>query len=120
MDEDTVRAVVNSIVDPCSAGRGVPIGLADMGLVRHVDVRRTDAGRFGVEVGMRVTNPGCGFAVEFDAQIRRRLRDAGADWVDVDWDCERFDWTPDDIAPAARERLLSYRNVVRTAATTKG
>ena len=111
MDEADVRSTINSIVDPCSAGRGVPIGLADMGLVRDV---RVDGG--AVSVAMRVTSPGCTFAVEFDAQIRHRLRAAGADRVDLDWDCETFDWTPDDIEPAARERLARYRDRVRAAA----
>lgn len=112
MDEATVRAMINSIVDPCSAGRGVPIGLADMGLVRNVRIEPD-----GVRVAMRVTSPGCTFAVEFDAQIRHRLRAAGAAQVHLDWDCETFDWTPNDIEPAARQRLLSYRDRVRDAAT---
>jgi metal-sulfur cluster biosynthetic enzyme len=118
MEEETVRAVINSIVDPCSAGRGVPIGLVDMGLLRTVTVQRAN-GTVGVKVAMRVTSPGCSFTVEFDAQVRRRLRDAGADWVEIDWDCESFDWTPADIDPVAQVRLRHYRDVVRTA-TTRG
>lgn len=114
MDEDTVRATINSIVDPCSAGRGVPIGLSDMGLVRGVHIT-TDGDGAAVSVTMRVTSPGCTFATEFDTQIRHRLRAAGADRVDLAWDCESFDWTPDDIEPSARHRLMRYRDRVRDA-----
>jgi metal-sulfur cluster biosynthetic enzyme len=110
MDESTVRSTINSIVDPCSAGRGVPIGLADMGLVRSVQIEPD-----GVQVVMRLTSPGCTFAVEFDTQIRHRLRAAGADRVHLDWDFETFDWSPDDIEPASRERMLRYRDRVRDA-----
>lgn len=119
MDEATVRSTINSIIDPCSAGRGVPIGLADLGLVRGVRIYRDDyweRGRVTVRVTMRVTSPGCTFAAEFDAQIRHRLRAAGADRVHLDWDCETFDWTPDDIEQESRERLARYRERVRDAA----
>lgn len=115
MDELTVRSVVDSVVDPCSAGRGVPIGLAAMGLLRTVRIDRA-GGDVRVVLGMRVTSPGCSFTIEFDTQIRRRLLDAGADSVEIDWASE-FDWTPDDIEPAARQRLASYRDVVRAAAS---
>lgn len=113
MDERAVRAVVDSVVDPCSAGRGVPIGLADMGLLQTIRIDRAD-GHIRVELGMRVTSPGCSFTIEFDTQLRRRLLDAGADSVEIDWASE-FDWTPDDIEPAARQRLAIYRDLVRTA-----
>lgn len=113
MDERAVRAVVDSVVDPCSAGRGVPIGLADMGLLQTIRIDRAD-GHIRVELGMRVTSPGCSFTIEFDTQLRRRLLDAGADSVEIDWASE-FDWTPEAIEPAARQRLASYRDLVRTA-----
>src|SRR5581483_6871892 len=108
MDTATIREAINQVVDPCSAGRGVAIGLTDMGLVRDVRIRR-EGGRVEVEVDMRVTSPGCMFAVEFDAQIRHHLRSLGADRVLVDWDAETLDWSPADIEPSARHRLVGYR-----------
>src|SRR5439155_15761225 len=53
-DEQRVLDAVNMVVDPCSIGAGVPIGIADMGLVREVVVAWGTA-----TIGLRLTNPFC-------------------------------------------------------------
>lgn len=113
LDETAVRAAINRIADPCSAARGVPIGLDDMGLVRAVRVVPTDGGQLGVAVQLRTTSPGCLFFLEWHQQIKESLIAAGAAWVTVDLDAT-FDWTPLDIAPSARARLTDQRVALRT------
>lgn len=113
LDEPQVRNLINSITDPCSAARGVPIGLSDMGLVPKISVEPGTGGEFGVAATLRVTGPGCNFFIDFEAQVRRALLAGGAAWVRIDWDTS-FDWTPDDMAKSAQERLE------RNRATRKG
>ena len=117
MDEHGARAILNEIIDPCSAARGVPIGLADMGMVRAVEVVSDDDG-FGIEATLRITSPGCMLAMDFEQQARLMFADAGATWVRIHWDTT-FDWTHNDIAGPARERLARHRLKLVAAAASR-
>jgi metal-sulfur cluster biosynthetic enzyme len=107
---ERVRQLLNEIIDPCSAAKGVPIGLTDMGLVRGVTVT---SGK--VDLQLRVTGPGCMMFLDFERRARELLREHGATAVRVDWD-PTPDWTPADIEPSARERLTDRRNLLGLAA----
>jgi metal-sulfur cluster biosynthetic enzyme len=72
--ESSVRAALNTIVDPCSVIAGAPAGLGDMGLVRRVTV--TDG---HVEAIIGVTEPMCLMGVTFLRDARAVL--AGLDGV---------------------------------------
>lgn len=108
MEVSTVRAALNKVVDPCSAARGVPIGLTDMGMVRNVRIEQGDGGAVGVVVTLRVTSPGCMLGMEFGQLAEQEVRQAGAGWVRVEWDTT-FDWTEEEIAGPARQRLRQRR-----------
>jgi metal-sulfur cluster biosynthetic enzyme len=107
LDEAHVRQLINQIADPCSLARGVPIGLDDMGLVCDVQIQTTDTGPV-VNLLLRLTSPNCFFFTEFEHKVDHVLREAGAQAVYVEWD-SKFDWTPDQIDPAAQDRLAQSR-----------
>jgi metal-sulfur cluster biosynthetic enzyme len=63
-----VRDLLNTIVDPCSVAAGAPAGLADMGLVRTVEV---DDHTVSVRIGL--TEPGCMMGASFVVRARELL-----------------------------------------------
>lgn len=114
-----VRAVLNSIVDPCSAAAGVPAGLCDMGLVHAVAVRDGPAGR-RVEITLGVTEPGCFMVGSFAAEARSRLLALDdVDAVDLTLD-EGFDWSEEAMNPAYRTRLAAHRASGRSDVSSTG
>ena len=52
-----VAARLNDVVDPCSVVAGAPAGLADMGLVRLVQIERGSSGSIRLVVKVGVTHP---------------------------------------------------------------
>ena len=56
--EERIRAALDDVRDPCSVVAGVPAGLAEMGLVRSLEVRDTPDGAV-VRVAIGVTEPTC-------------------------------------------------------------
>ena len=103
-----VRDIANEIHDPCGLAQGHRIGLADMGLIRRLEVAATDAG-WRIELTLRLTAPSCLYYFYFERELQQRLRDVdGVSGVEIRWD-HVYDWTPDALAPAARERLGAAR-----------
>ncbi|HMJ37845.1 MAG TPA: hypothetical protein VK501_28310 [Baekduia sp.] len=109
---DTVRAAVleqaDAIADPCSVASGLDLGLAEMGLIRDVQVT---AGDRGIEVGitLRLTAPGCFYYLYFERELCNRIGALpGIAGVTVVRDAS-YDWSEDDIAPPARTRLRERR-----------
>ena len=104
-----VKEILNSIVDPCSAGAATPIGLVDMGIVESVEV---EGGV--VRIALLPTFAGCLYVGIFKAEIERRMQ--GIAWcsslsmqvvdASVLWDESR-------ISDAARRRLEERRAVMR-------
>jgi metal-sulfur cluster biosynthetic enzyme len=85
-------------------GAGSPAGLDDMGLIRRVELTGTaDATDLLVVIG--VTEYGCLMGAPFAMEAYRLLEalpGVGAVQVDLD---QEFDWLPEDMSPAYRERL---------------
>jgi len=107
--EERIREAVNETPDPCSVSQGVPTGLVDMGLLCGIDIGPPEGRVHAVRVELRLTAPGCFYAIYFEREIRARLEamdDLGA--VEVTFSQE-FDWTPDDVAPHIHERLRERR-----------
>lgn len=106
-----VRKVADEVHDPCSMAMGLHIGLAEMGLVREIV---TEAGPNGwhVLIRLRVTSPGCQYFFYFQQELERRLL-AHPDVVEVkvEWD-EVLDWTPEDLAMSARQKLEARRRLL--------
>lgn len=106
---DDVFRVLDEIKDPCSVGFGDPMGLAEMGLIRSVDV--SPAG--DVNVCLRLTSPFCemiGFFKTTAVDKIRALPSVGSVVVEAD---SGFDWSPEFMSPARqqqrRERLRTLR-----------
>lgn len=105
--EARVREVLNGVVDPCSVAAGSPAGLADMGLVRRVELTPAadGSGATDVRVVIGVTDYGCVMGAPFAMEAYKLLATLpGVGRVDVELDGE-FDWLPDDMSPAYRRRL---------------
>lgn len=108
--EIDVRAVLNSIIDPCSAAAGAPAGLQDMGLVREIVIAPGQGDRTDVKVVIAVTEFGCLMGAPFVHEALERLallEKIGE--VDIRLD-DRFDWLPSDMDPDYRARLQAGRD----------
>ena len=103
-----VGALLNEVIDPCSAAAGAPAGLVDMGLIRELEVAAGDAG-LEVTVVVRVTHPSCMMAPIFLAKVQGlvdELPEVGAIHASLD---TGFDWTPADMTDEYRARLSRHR-----------
>jgi metal-sulfur cluster biosynthetic enzyme len=101
--------VLDEIYDPCSVASSVPMGLAEMGVVKSVVV--TETGR--VVVTLRLTSPFCEMISFMRTESVRRVEalDGVSECV-VDHD-SGFDWDDDMIAPAAAQRRRLRIQAVR-------
>lgn len=98
--------LLDEIKDPCSCAGGTPIGLAEMGLVKSVDVSPEGE----VEIDLRLTSPFChmiGFMKK--SAIEKVGRLDGVTSVDLHGDAG-LDWSPELISPEARARLSDRRD----------
>lgn len=114
LDAARVWTTLNTIVDPCSRAAGAPAGIAEMGLVRQLEVQQSPGGaRIRVVIG--VTEPGCLMGAAFVNDARKLLRELpGVAEVQVSMD-HAFDWTPEDMSPAYQARLEQLRQRRRAA-----
>ena len=109
LDEASVRAVLNTIVDPCSAVAGVPAGIEEMGLVRQMTISQGPDG-VTVQIRIGVTEPSCLMGFSFANTAQQRLEALpGVTHVEVSLDrlCE---WDPADMSPDYQERLETFRS----------
>jgi len=114
LDEARVWTTLNTIVDPCSRAAGAPVGIAEMGLVRQLEVHHSPEGA-SIRVVIGVTEPGCLMGAAFVNDARKLLRELpGVAEVQVRMD-HAFDWTPEDMAPAYQARLERLRQRRRAA-----
>ena len=114
IDEARVWTTLNTIVDPCSRAAGAPAGIAEMGLVRQLEVHQSPGGA-SIRVVIGVTEPGCLMGAAFVNDARLRLRELpGVAEVHVSMD-HAFDWTPADMSPAYQARLEQLRQRRRAA-----
>jgi metal-sulfur cluster biosynthetic enzyme len=108
IDQARVWSTLNTIVDPCSRAAGAPAGIAEMGLVRQIEVQQSPGGA-SIRVVIGVTEPGClmGAAFVNDAnKLLRALPDVAEVHVSMD---HAFDWTPKNMSPAYQARLHQLR-----------
>jgi metal-sulfur cluster biosynthetic enzyme len=114
LDAARVWTILNTIVDPCSRAAGAPAGIADMGLVRQLEVQQSPEGA-SIRVVIGVTEPGCLMGAAFVNDARQLLQALpGVAEVQVSMDLA-FDWTPADMAPAYQARLEQLRQRRRAA-----
>lgn len=112
-----IREAANRIPDPCGMGQGLSIGMADMGLIREVDVRQSEE-QWKVTVRARVTSPDCLHVVYFERELRAAVAampDIGQ--FAIEWD-GGYDWTPECMSEALRSRMKERRaRLIRTRST---
>jgi metal-sulfur cluster biosynthetic enzyme len=92
------------VIDPCSAGQGVPTNLIDMGMVK--EIRAEDD---GMVVELRLTHPICFQATAIVDQIdavMAELADGLQTRIEIDYAAE---WWPEMMSANARERLAAKR-----------
>jgi metal-sulfur cluster biosynthetic enzyme len=116
--EARIRAILNGIVDPCSATAGAPAGLDEMGLVREVWIDARPAGAY-VRVALALTEPTCLMGVPFLASAQERLAALeGVAEVEVSLAPE-VEWTPAELSPAYAARLERLRAGRRARASAR-
>lgn len=106
---DAVKAVLNAIVDPCSAASATPIGLVDMGIIESVKVEGGD-----VRVALLPTFAGCLFVGMFRVGIEERVLEL--DWcasVEVEMVHAPTYWDESRMSADARGRLQARRETLR-------
>lgn len=113
--EAFARRMADDVHDPCSMAIGLRIGLAEMGLIRHLSVDRRPEG-WSVRMQLRLTSPGCQYFYFFRESLEDRIGahpEIGS--VEILWD-QIFDWTPEDFSPSAREKIdARQRRLLRVA-----
>jgi metal-sulfur cluster biosynthetic enzyme len=109
-DIAAVHAALARVVDPCSIATGVPINLADMGMVKQVGV---DKG--AVQITLRLTSPLCWQATNILAKVQELVGAIpGVSSVACDFDAGN-EWLPTMMAEAARVRLRRLRPMPENA-----
>jgi metal-sulfur cluster biosynthetic enzyme len=95
-----ILAELDEIKDPCSMASGVPMGLAEMGLIDTLEI--SPGGE--VVIRLRLTSPFCHMIGFFKTEAQRRVMTLpGITGVSLSAD-NGLDWSPDRISPAAQAR----------------
>jgi metal-sulfur cluster biosynthetic enzyme len=111
-DPARIRAAINTIIDPCSRAAGAPAGLADMGLIRTLEVTASDTG-LHVRAVIGVTEYGCLLGPAFAAGVTHVIQALpGISRVSVELD-DAFDWVPEDMSPRYQDELARRREAGR-------
>jgi metal-sulfur cluster biosynthetic enzyme len=103
-----VAEVLDSVIDPCSAVAGAPAGLADMGLVKRVEIA-PEGDKAHVAVVLRLTHPTCIMGPLFIESVEQGLLALDAvESAEVTLDAD-YSWTEEDMSPDYRRRLSAHR-----------
>ena len=95
-----IAQVLDEIMDPCSVAASVPMGLAEMGVVKSVDVSADGH----VDVELRLTSPFCEMVAYMRTETLGKVGAMpGVTGVTVRHD-SGLDWDHDMIAPEAQAR----------------
>jgi metal-sulfur cluster biosynthetic enzyme len=105
-----ILAELDEIKDPCSMASGVPMGLAEMGLIDTLDISPDG----DVAIRLRLTSPFCHMIGFFKTEAQRRVMALpGITSVSLSAD-NGLDWSPDRISPAAQTRRTEYLNEMQS------
>lgn len=108
---DQVLACLDEVKDPCSVANGTPEGLADMGIIKSVDI--TPAG--DVTICLRLTSPFCEMLGFMRRAIFEKLAAVdGIGEVEILTD-SGMDWSVREMSPAAQRRREARLEVLRSA-----
>lgn len=107
LDPQMIWTALAEVVDPCSIATGVPIGLPEMGMIKAIEITRSE-----VNVTLRLTSPTCWQAANILAKVEDTLRHLAEDrsvicTLDTTWD-----WMPSMMDEQARGRLRKQRLLI--------
>ncbi|MDE0652453.1 MAG: iron-sulfur cluster assembly protein [bacterium] len=107
-----VVEAIDEVPDPCSQSMGRPIGLAEMAILRKVEVSHES-----ISVGLCLTEPTCLYAFQIAESVQDRLRSVFGEDVELRVEflpeADGMWWTEDYVSPAARVRLAEARRLDR-------
>jgi metal-sulfur cluster biosynthetic enzyme len=104
-----IEALLDKVIDPCSAGLGRPAGLVTMGLVKSLTLTEAANGRKRLDVLLRLTSPCCMMGPYFAERAKaelQQLSELAAIEVRI---CPQIDWEPAHMRPEYRARLAGQR-----------
>jgi metal-sulfur cluster biosynthetic enzyme len=114
-----VVEAIDEVADPCSQSMGRPIGLAEMAILRKVEVSRRS-----VSVGLCLTEPTCLYAFQIAESVEEQLHRVFGDDIEVRLEflpeADGAWWTEDYLSPPARVRLAEARRLDRRAVPAAG
>jgi metal-sulfur cluster biosynthetic enzyme len=111
-----VRRMADEVHDPCSLAIGLNVGIAEMGLIRHLSVEQGAAG-WDVSLQLRLTSPGCQYYYYFQHSLEDRIQGhPSIGKLEILWD-QVLDWTPEDFAASAREKIEARQRRLRQVST---
>lgn len=115
LDDAGVRAVLDTIVDPCSRAAGAPAGISEMGMIPEISFSPGSGNATDIHVRLIVTHPFCMMSNVFIKEIVERLETKpGVGAVTVLFD-PAVVWSPDLMSADYAERLEETRARRRTA-----
>lgn len=102
---EKVEALLDEVIDPCSAGMGIPAGLVSMGLIKQLEIYDLATGGKRVDILLRLTSPCCMMAPHFAAQTKAKLAEIDEiSQVEIDV-CPQIDWEPSHMSESFRAKL---------------
>jgi metal-sulfur cluster biosynthetic enzyme len=106
-----ILAELDAIKDPCSVASGVPLGLAEMGLVDRIEI----APGGEVAIRLRLTSPFCHMIGFFKTEVQRRVM-ALPGVTDVSLSADNgLDWSPERISAPAQARRDAHLREMHAA-----
>jgi len=107
-------ALLEGIVDPCSVAAGVPASIVAMGLIRRLDIQEQTAGDWQIGLELRLTGPSCLLGPAFCNSAQAALLAGGYSKATVTVASD-FEWTPENMRAALRDRAAKARLADRKA-----
>jgi metal-sulfur cluster biosynthetic enzyme len=103
-----ILAELDEIKDPCSVASGVPMGLAELGLIDMIKISPEGE----VAIRLSLTSPFCHMIGFFKTEVQRRVMALpGIASVSLSAD-NGLDWSPDRIsAPAQARRTVQLKKM---------
>jgi metal-sulfur cluster biosynthetic enzyme len=115
LDDQGIRAVIDTIVDPCSRAAGAAAGIDEMGMIPEIRLTPGAGNTTDIFVRLIVTHPFCMMSNIFVKEIIDRVgAQPGVGEVKVEFDPASI-WTPDLMKPEYAERLEAARERRREA-----
>ncbi len=113
VEKDDIRAVLDTVIDPCSAANGTDLSVVEMGLLDSITIENGH-----VDVELMVTSPMCTMVPYFIREIRTDVGALeGVESVEVTAD-NGLEWVPSMMSESAEKRRRQTLENRERAATS--